>query len=101
MRQAYAHQAILTLPPGSDDQAPAHAVTAVLAGATHHTTITRSGDEARLRILFTAAPHRAEELRAEIDRVLTAETVRWQTTESGCARVGREDHAEGRRLLQA
>lgn len=107
MRQAYAHQAVLTVPAATDDRAPAGAIAAAL-DTTHRTATTRAGDEVRLRILFAAAPHRVDEVRDQIDEVLAAgaftspdgTTSRWHTQESGCARVIPADRGEARALLR-
>jgi hypothetical protein len=118
MRQAYAHQAVLIVPPDGNDGAPGAAITAALCGAieheppcpraAHHTSATRDGDEVRLRILFATAPHRVDEVRGLIDSALAAGTfpgadgvpTHWRTVDSGCARVDREEHAQARRLLK-
>jgi hypothetical protein len=107
MRQAYAHQAVLTVPPETDDRAPAGAIAAALDTA-HRTATTRTGDEVRLRILFAAAPHRVDEVRDQIDKALAAGaftgsdglTARWEIHDSGCARVVPADHDEARDLLK-
>jgi hypothetical protein len=106
MRQAYAHQAVLTVPPETDERAPAGAIAAALDTA-HRTATTRAGDEVRLRILFTAPPHRVDEVRDQIDKALAAETftssdgttAQWHTHESGCARIIPADHRDARDLL--
>jgi hypothetical protein len=82
MRQAYAHDAVLHLPPGTDDGAPGAAITTALCGhwqheppcplAPHHNAATRDGDRLTLRVLFVAPPDRAAEVRDRIDAALAA-----------------------------
>ena len=62
MRQAYAHDAVLDLPPDGDERAPGGAVTMALCGsldhpppcphAPHQTSVEREGERLRVRIVF-------------------------------------------------
>jgi hypothetical protein len=119
MRQAYAHEAVLILPPAGDDRAPGGAITAALCGeleheppcplAAHHTAAARNGDELRLRVLFATPPDRADEVRDRIDAALEhgfftgpdGATTRWRTVRSGCIPVAAEDREHARRLLKS
>jgi hypothetical protein len=118
MRQAYAHEAVLVMAPGGDEAAPGGAITTALCGhwahqppcplAAHHTAAERHGDELHLRVLFAAAPNRADEVRRRIDAALAegaftgpgGRTARWRTVRSGCVRVAAADRPHARRLLR-
>jgi hypothetical protein len=116
MRQAYAHEAVLALPPGADERAPGAAVTAALCGhweheppcplAPHHVRAARAeggaGDELHVRILFAAEPEAEREIRHRIDLALSGQwplpddlTAVWRLTGSGPSGVtpAEEDHA--------
>jgi hypothetical protein len=97
MRLAYAHDALLKLPPGAASSAPGRAAAAALSGP-HHTTFSRDGERLRLHILFAASPDRVDELRARIDASLAAGD--WQLIESGCVRVDPADRDDARRLFK-
>jgi hypothetical protein len=109
MRQAYAHEVILIVPPGSDDRAPGGAITTALCGhweheppcplAPHHTAADRDGDRLRLRVLFATEPHRVDEVRGRIDAALAAGD--WQLVSSGCAWIVPEERDHARRLLRS
>src|SRR5690242_10149389 len=81
MRQAFAHDAVLTMEPGGDERAPGAAVTVALCGhweheppcplAPHHIAAERSGDEVRLRVLFAAEPDAEDEVRRRIEAALS------------------------------
>ncbi|HEY7272137.1 MAG TPA: hypothetical protein VH502_05330 [Actinoplanes sp.] len=114
MRQAYAHDAVVTMAPDGDSRAPGGAITVALCGridheppcpvAPHHTAAERDGDAVRLRILFATEPARVAEVRSGIDSALRAGTydgpdgvtTTWQLRESAPAPVRTEerDHAE-------
>ncbi len=116
MRQAYAHEAVLALSPGTDERAPGAAVTAALCGhweheppcplAPHHVRAGRAGGEAadalHVRILFAAEPEAEREVRDRIDLALAGQwplpdelTAAWRLTGSGPSDVtaAEEDHA--------
>ena len=107
MRQAYAHDAVLTS--AADDRAPGAAITVALCGhwehdppcpiAPHHTAATRDGDELRLRILFATEPDRVDEVRSRIDAALAAGD--WRLVSAGCARIERDEREHARRLLKS
>ncbi len=114
MRQAYAHDAVLTMAPDGDPRAPGGAITVALCGridheppcplAPHHTRAERDGDAVRLRILFATEPERADDVRDCINRALRAgtfagpdgTTTRWRLRESapGTIEAAERDHAE-------
>jgi hypothetical protein len=112
MRQAFAHDAVLTLPPEADERAPGAAVTAALCGhweheppcplAPHHVRAHRADGELRVRILFAAEPEAEPEVRRRIELALSGQwplpdglTTDWQLT--GCrpsdVTTAEEDHA--------
>ena len=80
VRQAFAHDAVLTLDPGGDERAPGGAITVALCGswshdppcplAPHHTDARRSGADVVLRILFAALPTDEARVRALIEEAL-------------------------------
>jgi hypothetical protein len=114
MREAYAHDAVLTMSPDADIRAPGGAITVALCGridhdppcpvAPHHTAAERDGDVVRLRILFATEPARAAEVRSGIEDALRAGafdgpdggTTTWQLWESAPATISPAelDHAE-------
>jgi hypothetical protein len=109
MRQAYAHDAVLVMPPDADTRAPGGAVTAALCGhweheppcplAPHHTAVTADDDRLRLRILFATEPDRVDEVRERIDAALAAGD--WRLVSSGCARIADTERDHARRLLRS
>ncbi len=103
MRRAYAHEAVLVMPPDADLRAPGGAVTVALCGhwdheppcplAPHHTGAERVGDEVRLRILFATEPDNEASIRERIDSTLADG---WPVRASGPSEVtaAEADHAE-------
>ena len=118
MRQAYAHNAVLTMAPDGDSRAPGGAITVALCGridhdppcpvAPHHTAVERDGDAVRLRILFATEPERVEVVRSGIDGALRAGTfdgpdggtTRWHLLESAPAPVSPAEHDHAERLAR-
>ncbi len=118
MRRAFAHEAVLTMPPDADLRAPGGAITAALCGhwdhqppcplAPHHTSVERAGDGVRVRTLFATEPEREPEVRERIDSALsTGElsgpdggTTRWDLRESRASEVTAEETDHARRLVQ-
>ena len=114
MREAYAHDAVVSMAPDGDVRAPGGAVTVALCGrldheppcplAPHHTAAERDGDAVRLRILFATDPERAGDVRSAIDDALRAgtfdgpdgRTTTWRLRESAPAAISpaERDHAE-------
>jgi hypothetical protein len=80
VRQAFVHDAVVTMEAGGDERAPGAAVTAALCGhweheppcplAPHHTGAERRGDQVRLRVLFAAVPADEAGVRRLIDTAL-------------------------------
>jgi hypothetical protein len=111
MRQAFVHDAVVTMEAGGDARAPGAAVTVALCGhweheppcplAPHHTGAQRRGNEVRLRVLFAAEPAAETEVRRRIEEALSRDgltgpdgvTARWQLT-SGQPGQLRDDEAE-------
>lgn len=114
MREAYAHNAVVTMADGGDIRAPGGAITVALCGridhdppcpvAPHHTAAERDGDEVRLRILFATEPSRYAEVRSSLDGALRSgafdgpdgRTTTWQLRVSapGTVSPAEFDHAE-------
>jgi hypothetical protein len=120
MRQAYAHEALISMAPGGDTRAPGGAITVALCGsleheppcplAAHHPqtddpTPAEHGDvDVRLRILFAAEPADSADVRLGIDRALGAGSFtgpdgvvsQWRLLDSGPAevRADEQDHAQ-------
>jgi hypothetical protein len=114
MREAYAHDAVLTMRPEGDIRAPGGAITVALCGridhdppcpvAPHHTAAEREGDAVRLRILFATERARADEVRSGIEDALRTGTfdgpdgvtTTWALRESapGTISPAERDHAE-------
>ena len=118
VRQAFVHDAVVTMEAGSDERAPGAAVTVALCGhwdheppcplAPHSTGAQRSGDQVRLRVLFAAEPTAEAEVRRRIEAALSQSgltgpegvTTRWQlrNAQPGQLRDDEAEHAE--RLIQ-
>jgi hypothetical protein len=116
MRQAFAHQAVLILPPDSDERAPGAAVTVALCGhwehdppcplAPHHVRAERTGGELRVRILFAAEPGDESEVRRRIDLALAGQwplpgdlTAAWQVMGSTPSEVTAAEQAHAGQLV--
>ena len=113
VRQAYVHDAVVTMEAGGDARAPGGAITVALCGhwdheppcplAPHSTDAHRSGDTVRLRVLFAAEPAAETEVRRRIDAALSegglagpdGVTTRWQLREAhpGLLRDDEAGHA--------
>src|SRR4051812_921861 len=111
MRTAYAHDAVLTAEPGTDDGAPGAAITVALCGhweheppcplAAHHCAAARDGAQLRLRILFAAEAADEPEVRRRIDGALAAGRrgdSAWTLLRSGPSKVRPEETAHAERL---
>jgi hypothetical protein len=117
-KQAYAHDAVLLMAPGGDERAPGGAVTLTLCGswsheppcplAPHHTAVSRTGDELRVRVLFAAAPRDEERVRALIDAALRSggaptpdgPPATWRLTSSAASSVRADERDHGDRLTR-
>jgi hypothetical protein len=113
MRQAFAHEAVLVMPPDADLGAPGAAITAALCGhwdhqppcplAAHHTRAERVGGQVNLRMLFATEPDDEPTVRRRIDQALSngqltgpdAVITRWRLHASRPSAVTAEeaDHA--------
>jgi hypothetical protein len=118
VRQAFVHDAVVSMGAGGDVQAPGAAITVALCGhweheppcplAPHHTAAQRSGDEVQLRVLFAAEPAAEAEVRGRIDAALARASLdgpdgvatrwRFRTARPGLLRKDEAGHAE--RLVQ-
>lgn len=86
MREAFAHEAILIMAPGTDTQAPGAAVTLALCGhwqheppcplAPHNSYAVRVGGDVRIRTLFAVEPELESSIRHRIDRALSSGQLR-------------------------
>lgn len=114
MRQAFVHNAVVTMAADGDVRAPGAAVTVALCGhweheppcplAPHRTDARRSGDQVRLRVLFAAEPAAASEVRHRIEAALSdgaltgpdGGTTRWQlrSAQPGLLRDDEAENAE-------
>jgi hypothetical protein len=114
VRQAYVHDAVVTMEAGGDARAPGGAITVALCGhwdheppcplAPHSTDAQRSGDQVRLRVLFAAEPEAEAEVRRRIDAALQQGSLtgpdggptRWQlaNAQPGLLRDDEAEHAE-------
>jgi hypothetical protein len=80
VRDAFAHEAILSMAPGADTRALGAAITVALCGhwdheppcplAPHHTSATRVCGQVHLRTLFAVEPAREAEVRRRIETAL-------------------------------
>jgi hypothetical protein len=111
MRNAFVHDAIVTMEAEGDVRAPGAAITVALCGhwehdppcplAPHHTSAARHGDDLRLRVLFAAESADEDEVRMRIERALTGGRFddpqggrsRWRLRSSGRGSL-RDDEAE-------
>jgi hypothetical protein len=123
VRQAFVHDAVVTMAPGGDLRAPGAAITVALCGhweheppcplAPHHTDARRSedhgaGDQVQLRVLFAAEPAAEAEVRSRIEAALAGSGLTgpdgvatcWQlrSARPGLLRADEAAHAE--RLIQ-
>jgi len=119
MREAFAHDAVLTMVDGADVGAPGAAITVALCGhweheppcplAPHHTAAERAADEVRLRTLFVVEPAREGEVRDLIRRALAGGALtdgdglqsRWTLRSDGPAVVRADEADHARRLASS
>jgi hypothetical protein len=114
VREAFVHDAVVTMDPGGDERAPGAAITVALCGhweheppcplAPHHTSARRSGGQVRLRVLFAAEPAAEAEVRTRIEAALSQPgltgpdgiATRWQlhSAQPGRLRHDEAQHAE-------
>jgi hypothetical protein len=114
VRQAFVHDAVVTMEADGDVRAPGGAITVALCGhwdheppcplAPHRTDAQTSGNQVRLRVLFAAEPAAEAEVRGRIDAALSrgsltgpdGVTTRWQLRDAhpGLLRDDEAGHAE-------
>jgi hypothetical protein len=114
VRQAFIHEAVVTMEADGDERAPGAAITVALCGhweheppcplAPHATGAQRSGDQVRLRVLFAAEPTAEAEVRRRIEAALSSDgltlpdgvTARWRldSVQPGLLRDDEAEHAE-------
>lgn len=116
MRTAFAHEAILDMPPGADERVPGAAVTVALCGhwdhkppcplAPHHVDADRVGGRLRVRILFATEPGSEAEVRRRIELALTGRwplpeglTVGWRLSGSQASDVTPAEAGQARQLI--
>ena len=118
-RLPFAHDAVLELDPGGDENAPGGAITVALCGswshegpcplAPHHTRAHRSGTAVTLRLLFAAEPadepHVRRLVHEALDRgwgdVPDGERTTWQLLEDGPSPVEFEEEDHAKRLTRS
>jgi hypothetical protein len=118
MRDAFAHDAVLTMERDADTRAPGAAITAALCGhwdheppcplAPHHTSATRVGADVQLRILFAVEPAGEAEVRQRIETALADgqlvgpadEITRWEVHSSGVSTVLPSEAEHAQRLAR-
>lgn len=114
-RQAYAHDAVVTMQPGGSPNALGGAITVALCGhwdheppcrlAPHYVTALPDGENVTLRILFATEPANERRVRALIGEALAVGQLTgpdggvttWQLSSAapGNVRPEEEDHAAG------
>ncbi|MEV6196254.1 hypothetical protein AB0M19_28100 [Streptomyces sp. NPDC051920] len=118
MRQAFVHDAVVSMKAGGDARAPGAAITVALCGhweheppcplAPHHTTTERSGEEVRLRVLFAAEPAAEAEVRSRIEAALSGAalagpdgvTTSWQLRSAQAGLLRKDETGHAARLVQ-
>jgi len=118
-KQAFAHDALLVLDHGGDENAPGGAITIALCGswtheppcplAPHHTRTHRSGTEVTLRLLFAAEPADEARVRRLVEETLErgwgdspdGERTAWQLVWSAPSTVQPDEEEHARRLTRS
>ena len=117
MRQAFAHDAVLAMPPGANDAAPGAAVAVALCGhwnheppcplSPHRVDVERVDDRLRVRVLFAAEPDAEREVRRRIDLALSGQwqfpdgfTTPWELRESRSSSVSPDEAEPARQLVE-
>lgn len=119
MREAFAHEAVLTMGADDDLRAAGAAITVALCGhweheppcplAPHHTAAERVGDEVRVRTLFAVEPAREAEVRDLIRGALAdgrlvggdGRQSRWSLRSSSPAALRPDETEHARRLADS
>lgn len=113
MRQAFAHDAVLSMGDEADEGAPGAAVTVALCGhweheppcplAPHHVRSERVDGDLQVRVLFATDPENEPEVRRRVEQALSGQwpfpdgfTASWQLRHSRPSEVSPDesDHAE-------
>lgn len=117
MRQAFAHEAVLSLDAGADERAPGAAVTVALCGhweheppcplSPHHVHAQRGEDGLRVRVLFATEPVNETEVRRRIDLALSGDwpfpegfTTPWRLLHSRSSAVAPDEVSQAERLMR-
>jgi hypothetical protein len=118
-RQAFAHDAVLTMDDDGDERAPGGAITIALCGswsheppcglAPHHTSAARSGSEVTLRLLFAADPGDEVRVRSLVEEALSrgegtapdGVPTSWQLVSSTRSEVRPEESEHAGRLIRS
>jgi hypothetical protein len=119
VRDAFAHDAVLTLDAGGDENAPGGAITVALCGswsheppcplAPHHTRTHRVGADLTVRLLFAAEPDDEQRVRRLVHEVLSrgwgdspdGGRTTWQLVEDGPSPVAFDEEDHARRLARS
>lgn len=117
MRQAFAHDAILSMNANADEAAPGAAVTVALCGhweheppcplSPHHVHAERVENDLHIRVLFATEPENEREVRRRIERALSGQwefpvgfTTPWRLVTSRPSELLREESDHAERLIQ-
>ncbi len=116
MREAFAHDAILSVDTAADAGAPGAAITVALCGhwehdgacplAPHHTRVERVGRDLHVRTLFVTEPELEATVRDRINAALSrgrlqgpdAAATEWHVRSSTSAAVSAEEAEQAQRL---
>jgi hypothetical protein len=119
LREAFAHDAVVTMDRDGDDRAPGGAITLALCGrwsheppcplAPHHTRADRTGAQLTLRVLFAATPADELAVRRLIDWALETGwgddpgggRTTWRLVRSGRSPVRDDEFAHAQRLARS
>ncbi|WP_113963744.1 hypothetical protein [Mycobacterium shimoidei] len=118
-REAYAHDAVVTIEPGADSRAVGGAITVALCGhwdhqppcplAPHHTTVTPVGERFEVRVLFATEPANEHRVRVLIAGALAGgrlsgpdgRITTWCLQSDAPSDVHRDEQEHARRLVGA
>jgi hypothetical protein len=118
VRQAFVHDAVVTMDAGGDARAPGAAITVALCGhweheppcplAPHRTDARRSGDQVRLRVLFATEPAAEAEVRSRIEAALSQPgltgpdgiTTHWQVHSAQPGLLHNDEAQQAEQLIQ-
>jgi hypothetical protein len=118
VRQAFVHDAVVTMEAGGDVRAPGAAITVALCGhweheppcplAPHYTDARRFGDQVRLRLLFATEPAAEAEVRSRIEAALSqpgltspdGNTTHWQLGDARPGLLRNDEAQQAEQLIQ-